>query len=388
LPATGATQTTSPARTTFWNKSKSMMTELKKYKEYWDKWHKLWQEKYPFDNQKRIYGWKIPKESMGNVEESFRYFPEPYLISSENESIDAIFLNINPGKGGVEQIHCDKNSVLIKLYIEQGHTYSKTISRYLGKEGYVQKQNKKGLFLIDEENKPILEANKTAQWFNNKRLKWTNNLLASEELSDLFDKIEEHNSKSPKGKLNLSNTKSIKSKLGIKDELINDLKIFNEKKPNILCADLIPWHSRKATDILTYIKKNYEPILEKVLVPLIKMASNIEDINLKNKIFVRGVPFRDIVNNIMKNQKHLITDIKHYVVFKKSDVIDEFNCLITTFTSVYSENDKKVIKTKWYVFTAGQSMFLPDLNYKYEVECCDNNSGRKKLRAFLLESNP
>lgn len=364
------------------------MTELEKYKIYWDNWHKLWQENYPFDNYLKIEGWEIPREKMGNDKNSCEYFPEPYLIGSEKESIDAIFLNINPGKGGPEQIHSDQNSVLNQIYQSQNKTYSKTISLYLGEEGYVKKKNKKGKDLYDKKNKPIKEANDTAKWFKNKRLAWANKLLASEELSRLFNQIEKHNSEKPKGKLNLRNIKRLQSELKIDKEVTDNLTLFTENKPNILCADLIPWHSNKASDIHAYIEKHTKPILVYVLVPLIEMASQIENDNLKNKIFVRGVTFRNIVNKILKNNKDRVTDIKHYVVFKESDVIDEFNSLITTFNSIYKNKSKQEIKTKWYIFTAGQSMSLPDLNYKYVVECFDNTGTRKELRTFLLESNP
>jgi len=213
--------------------------------------------------------------------------------------------------------------------------------------------------------------------------------LASEELSRLFDLIEEYNSVNSKGKLNLSNIKRLQTKLNLDKEVMDKLADFIKRRPNILCADLIPWHSNKASDIHNYIATHKKQILLKVLVPLIEMANNIKNISLKNKIFVRGVTFRNIVNNILKNNKERVTEIKHYIVFKEGGVIDEFNSLITTFNSIHTnKKSKQEIKTKWYIFTAGQSMFLPDLNYKYVVECFDNTGERKNLRTFLLEYNP
>jgi hypothetical protein len=351
---------------------------LNDYIEYWDDWHKEWFKNHPFEFVEKIDVWDVPKKNMGNEKESFHYFPEPYLLAKINDPIQAVFLNINPAKGGIEQIHSAQDSVLIKLYNINNNEYSVTISGYLGANGYVDKKNKKGE-IIDEKKEP----NGTAKWFKNKRLSWTNKLMAEDKLSNLLDNIEEYNSKEQKGKINLNNLKKIKSVLNLSEEDVKLLQLYKENVPNILCADLIPWHSNKASDIHDYIEKHNKQILIKVLVPLTKIANNIESKKLKNKIFVRGVTFRNILNNLLKKERGHVTDIKHYVVFKESDVIDEFNSLITVFTSNIGN-----IKTTWYIFTAGQSMFLPDLNYKYVVQCLDNSGNRKKLREFLLESNP
>lgn len=360
-----------------------MDTKLKDYIDYWNEWHEIWFTGHPFVDKDKIGHWTIPKEEMGNDLPSFNYFPEPYLLSKIDQPVDAVFLNINPGKGGPEQIHGAKDSLLINLYGTK-HSYSDTISSYLYEAGNVRKKDKNGNWVKNKEGAEIYEPNGTAKWFKNKRINWAKKLLASDGLAKLFDDIEKYNSGTSKSKLGLNNLKRIKSELNLTDKQCAELGDYNKYEPNILCADLIPWHSSKASDIHEYIQKHNRQILLFVLVPLIEIAGGIKDDKMKNKIFVRGVTFRNIVNNILKNKNQYVLDVKHHVVFKENDVIDEFNSLITTFTSVITLKGEE-IKTKWYVFTAGQSMFLPDLNYKYVVECFDNTGVRKCLREFLNE---
>jgi hypothetical protein len=370
-----------------------MKMTLAKYIKYWDNWHKEWSDNYPFENIEKILGWHIPKNNMGNDEESFQYFPEPYLLKAKK--INAVFLNINPGKGGPKQQHSAEDSLLIKLYEKNDSNYSETISAYLSEAGFIEKKYKRGKSKgdIKKDNKGdiIKHPNDTANWFKSMRVNWAKDLMASDKLSALINEIDKYNSKNPKERLRLTDNTKIREKIESKPdtELINELNNYCKHEPEILCADLIPWHSNKASDINFYVDQNELKILVRVVLPLIYMANEIDNAKLKNKIFVRGVTFRNIINNIFKNKpKYKINEINHYVVFKENDVIDEFNSLLTTFTSEITEKSGVKIKTKWYVFTGGQSMLLPDLSNKNIVQGFENPVDRKNLRTFLLESNP
>lgn len=369
---------------------------LKEYIDYWDSWHKKWFEFHTKSaDLDEIKGWSIPKNLGENNNEAYKYFPEPFYLIDINKNIDVIFLNINPGGGGPDQkfeLGNSNESVLYKIFEDTKHKYSETIKKYLGKEGKVEKKNKKAKEIeLDKNGKPKMIMNETAVWFNSKRLNWAKQLLANDTIFDLFDFIEEKNKNSKKGarKLSISDPgmliKTIKEtennfkKINIEADIQN----YNHPGPNILCADLIPWHSSKASDIQDYVRDNMKPIVDNVLFKLVKIASSIDNEKMKNKIIVRGVTFRNVVNSILE-EKMKISDIQHYIVFKEKEVLDEFNSLLTVFTSNI-EIQKEIIETRWYLFTGGSSMELPGLGNKYVIAGNKNLDERKRLRDFIFE---
>ncbi len=157
---------------------------------------------------------------------------------------------------------------------------------------------------------------------------------------------------------------------------------------NVLCCDLVPWHTFKASGISDYIKieKNKVAIQENVLIPINNIAQEISREETKCKIFVRGVTFRNVINDLAinateqkKNQFQKVKNriVKHYIVVKDNSVFEEFISMLTVV---------KIGKNKWFLFTGASSMQLPKLEDDYLVypinkyDCHGN-----KLREFLLK---
>lgn len=176
--------------------------------------------------------------------------------------------------------------------------------------------------------------NRTAKWFN-KRVKWTKSLLGED-----------------------------------------------IRKDHILCADLIPWHTKKESGIQGYLtnKNNRYVILNKIVKPLIKASKRI-DKGLINKIIIRGVAFVDLLNNLDEPKKEKEDGkinkrkdrIQQYVVLDTNKALHKFNSYLAVIT--YGG-------IKLYIFSGGANMELPNVNYKvYPV----NNSTEKplKLKDFL-----
>ena len=199
---------------------------LREYTGYWDSWHKKWFESLSkSESLDEIIGWDIPKNLGENKNEAHKYFPEPFYLTDINKNIDVIFLNINPGGGGPDQKFEPGNSnesVLYKIFNTTNHKYSETIKRYLGEGGKVEKKNKKTKKVeLDKTGKPKMVMNETAVWFNSKRYDWAKQLLASDEIFDVFYFIEEKNKNSKKGVRKLS--------ISSPDKLIKAIKEPNNK---------------------------------------------------------------------------------------------------------------------------------------------------------------
>ncbi len=131
----------------------------------------------------------------------------------------------------------------------------------------------------------------------------------------------------------------------------------------------MPWHTTKASGIADYIKidKNKESIKTKVLTHINDIAQEITGAETKCKIFVRGVTFRNVINDLSnnasaekKNQFEKVKDriVTSYIIIKNNNVFEEFISMLTIIN---------IGKYKWFLFTGASSMQLPKLDDDYLV---------------------
>jgi|Laugresu1bdmlbsd_1035121.scaffolds.fasta_scaffold05590_3 hypothetical protein len=164
----------------------------------------------------------------------------------------------------------------------------------------------------------------------------------------------------------------------------------NSVNINVLCSDLVPWHTYKASGISDYIKidANKKAIKDKVLIPINEIAQEISREETKCKIFVRGVTFRNVINDLSINatqqkkkqfEKVKNRIVKHYLIIKKNSVFEEFISMLTVI---------KIGKNRWFLFTGASSMQLPKLDDDYLVYPINSyDSHGNKLRDFLLKKH-
>jgi hypothetical protein len=259
----------------------------------------------------------------------FDYFPEPFLCLGNEEDLKLIFLNINPGGGGPSQhFKTREPRYLYDFYEKNDNSYHETIKQYLGTKKLSN----------DEENM-------TSRWFNN-RVKWS---------QEIFDESD----------INAN---------------------------NVLCADLVPWHTRKESEISGYINENYLTIFRYVILPLIKIALKIDSDN--PVILVRGVAFFDVINSWLRSRKDKLkqeinnckeegnkeklkskTDelkkfnlrlkneksaIEQFIVFDDRDkFFDKFNSYLAKYK--FTHREKTVT---FYIFSGGANMDFPKATHR------------------------
>ena len=132
------------------------MTELNKYKNYWNEWHSKWHHSLTDITIKDICGWTIPKDNGGNKCPIREYFPEPYWGNISNAQLKCVFLNINPGEGGDDQnIRSNSISKLKDIFNSTNKVYSDTVLKLCEDRYY-----------------------KTTKWMYEKRIFWLQNLFA------------------------------------------------------------------------------------------------------------------------------------------------------------------------------------------------------------------
>ena len=193
---------------------------LKPFVDYWDDWHLKW-----FANVKKstpnvnpiVDCWESPTPI-------WRFFPEPYWGNPYNDNLVAVFLNINPGEGDVDQdiFHLpinDPNST----YIAQHNIYSRTVE------------------ILSTNNKY-----ETTKYFTSNRINW---------LRKLF-------------------------------ECMKIQQIPNLSVQNIITVDLIPWHTPTVDSfVLNYIKKHHNCILKNVIEPITAIS---QCMSFKGLVFAKG----------------------------------------------------------------------------------------------------
>ena len=129
---------------------------LKSFVNYWNEWHQEWHttasSKAPMLTPIKF--WPIPTGNGGNINEIWRYFPEPYWGNPNPIELTAVFLNLNPGGGG--EVQDIKISIKdpIATYMAKHQVYSDTVETLINIPCYP-----------------------TTDWFIKKRVHWLNCLL-------------------------------------------------------------------------------------------------------------------------------------------------------------------------------------------------------------------
>lgn len=268
------------------------MDIINEYVTYWDKWHKRWYSsalKEQFKNNS-VYNWPIPiekKDNYFNPNPIWRYFPEPFWGKPSNNNLTAVFLNINPGGGGDCQDILSKDiskSILFATYKKNRKTYSSTVEHLSKNLCYL-----------------------TSNWFERKRVVWLKKLL------------------------NCNNT-------GI------EIKCTLE---NILCADLIPWHTPNVNSIIKqYITNNSKLIFDRVINPITSISHLA---TFKGLVFAKGKDTKEMF---------ITLNVKQVKQYKNGKF--EINLF---------EHNKATI----LIFVGGQGMSLPNpCEKKYQSE--NNNT--------------
>lgn len=264
------------------------MTAINDYINYWDKWHCDWNSKIINNPDKIFNDWIVPNVNDNNGILIKFYFPEPYWGNPCSENLDAIFLNINPGKGGEKQNikYADKD--LFNPFINY-KKYSQTVADLCKFSDY-----------------------DTTKWMFKWRIKWLRKLLKNETID----------------------------------------------VSNILCSDLIPWHTKSKSDIKDYAVQNETPknIINFVINPLSNIAKseNIRE-EMRGKVIVRSSLLLDVLNEFVKQKNEIqIDSIEEYVVIDKGAKFSKFNSYLTIF---------KINNTYFFIFSGGSNSALPDVEY-------------------------
>jgi hypothetical protein len=247
------------------------------YVDYWNDWHKDWYKNSTSNptNLSPIKNWDVPPGKGGNAEDIWRYFPEPYWGNTVFNELSAVFLNLNPGGGNDSQDILSANKSFSNLY----NTYDAQNHFY---SKTVQNLIKDCCYV-------------TTNWFIKKRVKWLNDLM--------------HSLK----------------------------KVSNHSIEQILCADLIPWHTPSINQIAKYIADHQKLIIEFVIKPITDISQCAQ---LKGLIFAKGAEIEHVLERI---------PIQPVVYEKESYRI-----------SIFEYNNAKII-----VCVGGQGMHLPDASKTY-----------------------
>jgi hypothetical protein len=107
---------------------------------------------------------------------------------------------------------------------------------------------------------------------------------------------------------------------------------------NIICADLVPWHTKNSATVKDYIKKQRKLIIDKVIEPITEISQCAK---FKGLVFAKGAEIEHLLVNI-GCPNILYTNGKNRM-------------------RVFDYKDSKI-----FVFTGGQGMFLPNPCNIYE----------------------
>jgi hypothetical protein len=175
-----------------------------------------------------------------------------------------------------------------------------------------------------KENQTI--TNPTTRWLKQKRGLWFYNL---------------HNVDIPK----LKGNKTDYEKLNI---------------DQILSCDIVPWHTPKKNDLSRYLKqpKVIDFIAEYQIDHIAELAlfAIRKDSYLFNKVIVRSSVFIDYINSYKLIRDKFDEKIEYYVIQNNQNIAKKFSSYLTIVTH-------KIHRTRFYIFSDGVSMELPDVNY-------------------------
>ena len=135
------------------------MGDFNNFIDYWNNWHQNWWE----NNNDNILDWPIPNGNGNQQYPIFDYYPEPYYyrFNGDDNRIDAIFLNINPGSGADIQYRHNKNSELINQYIHYNRDYQQTLPTLLQNQdtnNFLRRREKFTNNLLNTENSKVLSV--------------------------------------------------------------------------------------------------------------------------------------------------------------------------------------------------------------------------------------
>ena len=278
---------------------------IEQIKMYWDNWITEWFKSCVLNKPNsgdQIQEWNIPISSLGNKENAYKYFPEPYWGNIDTLNLKGVFLNINPGGGNDLQIYDPDD-----LSNTNENNIHELKDKFASQETYKYSEFVRQL---SENNEYV-----TTKWMFNKRVKWLNDM----------------------------------------DGLKKGQEGFSTKIADYLFFDLVPWHTPQKTDISDYCLNHAKKIYEHVLQPISSLAETVEG-DLKNKIIVRGSTILDLFNK--DEFKNYIDEksISKWIILDTNKPLEKFSSLLTIFKLNNSNS-------QFYVFSGGASMFLPNPDY-------------------------
>jgi hypothetical protein len=128
----------------------------------------------------------------------------------------------------------------------------------------------------------------------------------------------------------------------------------------LLSCDIVPWHTPKKNDLSRYLKQEsvIEFISEHQIDRIAHLAKEKIDINspLHNKVIVRSSVFIDYINTHELIRNKFDENIEYFVIQSTHNIAKKFSSYLTIVTH-------KIHQTRFYIFSDGVSMELPDLNY-------------------------
>lgn len=147
----------------------------------------------------------------------------------------------------------------------------------------------------------------------------------------------------------------------------------------LLSCDIVPWHTPKKNDLSRYLKQ--KSVINFISLHQIDRIAElakekIEDkSHLHNKVIVRSSVFIDYINTHESIRSKFDEKIEYFVIQSTHNIAKKFSSYLTIVTH-------KIHRTRFYIFSDGVSMELPDLNYM--VHMLDNKKWDKcTLRDFI-----
>lgn len=257
--------------------TKANLTISQEFIDYWNKWHKEWYIKAstwtPLSNLslEKVLEWKVPSFiGDGKQTPSWQFLPEPYW-GNPNGELEAIFLNINPGKGDTGQ-----HISTIKAISEPAHAiqdYKNSYSHFLDRlSGYSNSTKENTDYYRD-----------SFEWWNNK-VEWASKVL-------------------------------------------NTPITINQ----VLGAELAPWHTKRTSKELSrYIREHLHPLKDNILEPLLKMSKGIMNDIFKDSIICRGADTAHAMEIIYKNceRKTFILQHENQAYFRANTYMVDYTLII------------------------------------------------------------
>jgi hypothetical protein len=146
----------------------------------------------------------------------------------------------------------------------------------------------------------------------------------------------------------------------------NNLKIKNKTKYNdlnidqLLSCDIVPWHTPKKNNLSRYLKQEsvIKFISEHQIDRIAQLAKEKIDTEspLHNKVIVRSSVFIDYINTHKLIREKFDKNIDYFVIQSTRNIAKKFSSYLTIVKHIEHQ-------TRFYIFTDGVSMELPDVNY-------------------------